>query len=57
MFLEGRPMPIGGPEGPPVALVRNVDAWNDQILVASGGIDETWTSMYHKHGFYGMTGT
>lgn len=44
------------PEGPPVALVRNVDAWNDQIWVASGGIDETWTSMYHKHGFYGMTG-
>ncbi len=44
------------PEGPPVALVRNVDAWNDQIWVASGGIDETWTSMYHKHGFYGMSG-
>lgn len=44
------------PEGPPVALVRDVDAWNDQIWVASGGIDETWTSMYHKHGLYGMTG-
>jgi len=45
------------PEGPPVALVRDVDAWNDQIWIASGGIDETWTSMYHKHGFYGMSGT
>ena len=45
------------PEGPPVALVRDVDAWNDQIWVASGGIDETWTGMYHKHGFYGMSGT
>ncbi len=44
------------PEGPPVALVRDVDAWNDQIWIASGGIDETWTSMYHKHGFYGMSG-
>ena len=44
------------PEGPPVALVRDVDAWNDQIWVASGGIDETWTGMYHKHGFYGMSG-
>jgi hypothetical protein len=45
------------PEGPPVALVRDVDAWNDQVWVASGGIDETWTSMYHKHGLYGVSGT
>lgn len=45
------------PEGPPVALVRDVDAWNDQIWLASGGVDETWTSMYHKHGFYGMNGS
>ncbi len=44
------------PEGPPVALVRNIEAWNDNVWVASGGIDETWTSMYHKHGFYGMSG-
>lgn len=44
------------PSGPPVALVRDIDAWNDRMWIASGGIDETWTSMYHKHGLYGLSG-
>ena len=43
-------------DGPPVALVRDIDAWNDRIWIASGGIDGTWTSMYHKHGLYGFEG-
>ena len=45
------------PSGPPAALVRCIDAWNDQMWVASGGVDETWTSMYHKYGLYGLNGT
>jgi ligand-binding sensor domain-containing protein len=45
------------PSGPPTSLVRCIDAWNDQMWVASGGVDETWTSMYHKYGFYGLNGT
>lgn len=44
------------PSGPPSSLVRSIDAWNDQMWVASGGVDETWTSMYHKYGFYGING-
>lgn len=43
-------------DGPPVPLVRDIDAWNDRVWIASGGIDATWTSMYHKHGFYGFQG-
>ena len=43
-------------DGPPVPLVRDIDAWNDRVWIASGGIDGTWTSMYHKHGLYGFEG-
>lgn len=43
-------------DGPPVSLVRDIDAWNDRIWIASGGIDGTWTNMYHKHGLYGVDG-
>jgi hypothetical protein len=43
-------------DGPPVSLVRDIDAWNDRVWIASGGIDGTWTSMYHKHGLYGVDG-
>ena len=45
------------PTGPPKSLVRCIDAWNDRMWIASGGVDETWTGMYHKHGFYGLNGT
>jgi hypothetical protein len=45
------------PSGPPTSLVRCIDAWNDRMWIASGGVDETWTSMYHKHGFYGLNGS
>lgn len=45
------------PSGPPSSLVRSIDAWNDKMWIASGGVDETWTSMYHKYGFYGLNGS
>ena len=45
------------PEGPPTALVRALDVWNDNVWIASGGVDETWTSIYHKYGMYGLVGS
>ncbi|MGY8941029.1 MAG: type IX secretion system anionic LPS delivery protein PorZ [Flavobacteriales bacterium] len=45
------------PSGPPVALVRAIDVWNDRVWIASGGVDETWTPMYLKYGLYGMNGS
>ena len=41
------------PEGPPVAASRAVDAWNGNVWVASGAVDETWTSRYRKDGPFG----
>lgn len=44
------------PVGPPHAAVRALDCWNDQLWVASGAVDETWTNAYRKHGIYGRDG-
>lgn len=44
------------PVGPPHASVRALDCWNDQLWVASGAVDETWTNAYRKHGIYGRDG-
>lgn len=42
------------PAGPPHFNVREIDAYNDAIWVASGGVDPTWTSNYDKKGVYGL---
>ncbi len=42
------------PAGPPHFNARQIDAYNDAIWVASGGVDPTWTSNYDKKGVYGL---
>jgi len=42
------------PSGPPFFNARRMDAWNDNIWVASGGVDQTWTNNFDKLGFYGL---
>lgn len=41
------------PAGPPVAASRAIDAWNGNVWVASGAVDETWTGRYRKDGPFG----
>jgi hypothetical protein len=42
------------PNGPPAFNVRRIDAFNDNIWIASGGVDATWTNNYDKKGIYGL---
>lgn len=42
------------PDGPPAFNVRRLDAFNNNIWVASGGVDATWTNNYDKKGIYGL---
>ncbi|MCH2198254.1 MAG: T9SS type A sorting domain-containing protein [Flavobacteriales bacterium] len=42
------------PAGPPAFNVRRIDAFNDNIWIASGGVDPTWTNNYDKKGIYGL---
>lgn len=42
------------PNGPPNFNARRLDAYNDNIWIASGGVDGTWTSNYDKKGIYGL---
>ena len=40
------------PEGPPSVAVRRVDCWNDNLWVATGGVDATWTPQYADDGIF-----
>lgn len=40
------------PEGPPSNAVRRVDCWNDNLWVATGGVDAAWTPRYDDDGFF-----
>ncbi|MBI1266030.1 MAG: T9SS type A sorting domain-containing protein [Cryomorphaceae bacterium] len=42
------------PDGPPNFNARRIDAYNDNIWIASGGVDATWTNNYDKKGIYGL---
>jgi hypothetical protein len=42
------------PAGPPAFNARRLDAYNNNLWVASGGVDATWTSNYDKKGIYGL---
>lgn len=42
------------PQGPPFFNARRINAYNDNIWVASGGVDATWTNNFDKKGFYGL---
>ena len=40
------------PSGPPKPAVRNMDCWNDNLWVASGGVNTAWTPLYSSDGIY-----
>jgi len=42
------------PKGPPFFNVRRIDAYNNTIWLASGGVSQSWVNNYDKNGFYGL---
>ena len=40
------------PSGPPSSAVRRIDCWNDNLWVATGGVDVTWTPQYRADGIF-----
>lgn len=42
------------PEGPAFVNVRRLDAYNNSMWVASGGVTQSWTNNFDKKGFYGL---
>ena len=42
------------PDGPPSNGARRIDAYNDAVWVASGGVDIIWANNYFKGGVYGL---
>ena len=42
------------PSGPPFFNVRRIDAYNNNIWIASGGVNQSWVNNYSKNGFYGL---
>lgn len=42
------------PDGPRAANARRLDSYNNNLWIASGGVDNTWTSNYDALGIYGM---
>lgn len=51
---NGGDIRVARPSGPPHFNARRLSAWNNNIWVASGGIDQTWTNNFDKFGFYGL---
>ena len=43
------------PDGPRKIGLRRIDAFNDELWVASGGVDGAWVSQWNAHGAYGFT--
>lgn len=42
------------PSGPPFFDVRRIDCFNNNMWVASGGVDQSYVNNYLKRGFYGL---
>lgn len=42
------------PESPPAFNARRISAFNNNIWVASGGVDATWTNNYDRKGIFGL---
>lgn len=42
------------PEGPPSFDARRISAFNNNVWIASGGVDATWTNKYNLKGIYGL---
>jgi len=43
------------PEGPANINVRRIDAYNNNMWVASGGVSQSWVNNFDKKGFYGLS--
>ncbi len=43
------------PDGPPNGSVRRMDCWNDNMWVATGGVDASWTPLYRPDGLFGFS--
>ena len=44
------------PEGPRAVEARRISAFNDNVWVASGGVNAAWTANFDKKGMYGLVG-
>lgn len=42
------------PDGPSAFNTRRIDAFNNNLWVASGGVDASWTNNYDKKGIFGL---
>lgn len=52
--ISGQQAEVIYPKGPPFFDVRKLDAYNDNIWIASGGVNQSWVNSYYKNGFYGL---
>jgi len=43
------------PDGPPNGSLRRLDCWNDNLWVATGGVDASWTPLYRPDGLFGFS--
>lgn len=41
------------PDGPPMDRVYDLETWNDNLWIAPGGVDETWTGAFLTEPAYG----
>ena len=44
------------PEGPRAVEARRIAAFNDNVWIASGGVNAAWTANFDKKGMYGLVG-
>ena len=50
--VQSAPTRTTHPPGPPNGNVRRMDCWNDNLWVATGGVDLAWVPLYKSDGFY-----
>lgn len=43
------------PEGPPTSSVRRMDCWDDNLWVATGSVDASWTPLFRQEGLFGYS--
>lgn len=53
---DGRPELQLQPEGPRAVEARRISAFNDNVWIASGGVNASWTANFDKKGMYGLVG-
>lgn len=51
---SGQPELKLAPEGPRAVEARRIAAFNDNVWIASGGVNAAWTANFDKKGMYGL---